>query len=411
MFNMNIKLYETMKRSVFAACFIVTALFSQLLFGQEPQKESESYLFTPIKELKVTPVKNQNRSSTCWSFSGVAFLESELLRMGKPEVNLSPMFVVRNAYVEKADRFVRFNGTNNFGPGGSFFDVVEMVKKYGIVPMEVYPGLNYGEDNHVHGELDAVTRSFVDEIVKNPNKKLSTGWKPAFIGIVDGYLGQVPASFTYNGKTYTPITFAQSLGINLDDYVCIGSYTHHPFYSKFVLEIPDNWIHGEVYNLPINEFERVLDNAIDNGYTIAWGSDVSEKGFSWRNGVAVVPDINSAENAGSDKDHWVQLSQKEKEAKVYSFEKPLKEMVITQELRQQAFDNYQTTDDHGMLIMGKAKDQNGNIFYKVKNSWGSEGKYNGFFYASKPFVLLKTTDIMVHKNAIPDDIARKLNLK
>ncbi|MDI3527734.1 MAG: hypothetical protein PWR03_1917 [Tenuifilum sp.] len=384
---------------------------SGALAQDKKEKENGPYTFTDVKVLPTTSIKNQNRSGTCWSFSGVAFLESELLRMGKPSIDLSPMYVVRNIYAMKADRYVRFNGKNNFGPGGSFFDVLEAVKRFGIVPMDVYPGLNYGEDSHVHGELDAVTKAFVDAIIENPNRKLSTAWKNAFNGILDAYLGANPKSFTYNGNTYTPAEFAKFLGINPDDYVVITSFSHHPFYEKFVMELPDNWIHGEAYNVPLNDFESIIDNAIDNDFPVAWASDVSEKGFSWRNGVAIVPDIDDVENAGSDKDRWTQLSVREKEKKIYSFEKPVKEMIITQELRQEAFDNYRTTDDHGMLLVGKAKDQLGNTFYKVKNSWGTNGKYNGYFYASKAFVLYKTTNIMVHKNAIPSKLRKKLGIK
>lgn len=399
-----------MKKIALTLSLLIFAVGFQVAIGQV-NDTVEGYVFTPIKEIKTTPVKNQYRSSTCWSFSGVAFLESELLRMGKPEVNLSAMYVVRNAYSEKADRFVRFNGTNNFGPGGSYYDVIETIRKYGVVPDEVYPGLNYGEDKHIHGELDAVTRAYVDAIVKNPNKKLSTAWKSGFSGILDAYLGINPSTFTYNGKNYNPNTFFQSLGLNLDDYIYITSFSHHPFYTKFVIELPDNWAHGEVYNVTIEDFEKIFDNAVDNGYPVAWASDVSDKGFNWSKGVAIVPEVNFEEMSGSDKERWTQLSQKEKDAKLYSFEKPGKEMKITQELRQEAFNNYQTTDDHGMLLVGKAKDQTGTVYYKVKNSWGADGVYDGYFYASKPFVLYKTTSIMVHKNAVPKDILNKLGIK
>ncbi|MGE0078782.1 MAG: aminopeptidase C [Bacteroidales bacterium] len=398
-----------MRRVVVFFNLLLFVFSFQFAIGQENEK-SEGYVFTPIKEIKSTSVKNQYRSSTCWSFSGVAFLESELIRMGKPEVNLSAMYVVRNAYNEKADRFIRFNGTNNFGPGGSYYDVIETIRKYGIVPEEVYHGLNYGENMHIHGELDAVTRAYVDAIVKNPNKKLTTAWLNGFNGILDAYLGTEPTTFTYNGKSYTPAAFSQSLGLNLDDYVYVTSFSHHPFYTKFVIELPDNWAHGEVYNVTIDDLESIFDNAIDNGYPVAWASDVSDKGFNWGKGVAIVPDVNFEEMSGSDKDRWTQLSQKEKDAKLYTFTNPGKEMKITQELRQEAFNNYQTTDDHGMLLVGKAKDQAGNVYFKVKNSWGTDGPYNGFFYASKPFVLYKTTSIMIHKNAIPKGIRSKLGI-
>lgn len=368
------------------------------------------YKFTDIKEVKYTPVKNQSRSGTCWSFSGLAFFESELLRMGKPEFDLSEMFIVRNAYSEKALKYVRFQGNLNFAGGGSFYDVVEAIRKYGIVPEQAYTGLNYGEDIHVHGEFDAVTRAYVDAVIKNSNRKLTTSWFKGFNGILDAYMGPVPQNFTHQDKSYTPQTFFNFLGINLDDYVYVTSFTHHPFYRKFILEVPDNWAFGDMYNLPLDEFMQIFDNAINNGYSVAWASDVSEKGFAYKHGIAVVPEANLVEMNDSEKAKWTELSQKEKDEMLYKFDKPGKEKVITQEIRQVAFDNYTTTDDHGMLIVGIAQDQNGNKYYKVKNSWGTNDKYKGFFYASEPFVRYKTLSILVHKNAIPKPIAKRIGL-
>lgn len=377
-------------------------------FAQDEKETVEGYVFTPLSEIKTTSIKNQHRSGTCWSFSGIGFLESELLRMGKPEVNLSPMYIVRTAYADKAEKYVRMHGSLNFGGGGAFYDVVAMIAKYGIVPMEMYQGLNYGEDMHVHGELDEVTKAYVDAVVKNPNRKLTTAWLNGFNGILDAYFGVLPTEFSYEGNAYTPKTYAQSLGLNLNDYVYVTSYTHHPFHSKFIIEVPDNWALAEVYNVTLEELESIFDNAIDNGFPVAWASDVSESGFSWKDGIAIVPDTDSEELAGSDMARWTKMSKKEKSQK--AFERPGKELKITQEMRQQDFDNYQTTDDHGMVLVGKAKDQIGNIYYKVKNSWGDGGKYDGFFYASKPFVLYKTMSIMVNKNALPKDIKKKLGL-
>ena len=377
-------------------------------FAQDEKETVEGYVFTPLSEIKTTSIKNQHRSGTCWSFSGIGFLESELLRMGKPEVNLSPMYIVRTAYADKAEKYVRMHGSLNFGGGGAFYDVVAMIAKYGIVPMEMYQGLNYGEDMHVHGELDEVTKAYVDAVVKNPNRKLTTAWLNGFNGILDAYFGVLPTDFSYEGNAYTPKTYAQSLGLNLNDYVYVTSYTHHPFHSKFIIEVPDNWALAEVYNVTLEELESIFDNAIDNGFPVAWASDVSESGFSWKDGIAIVPDTDSEELAGSDMARWTKMSKKEKSQK--AFERPGKELKITQEMRQQDFDNYQTTDDHGMVLVGKAKDQIGNIYYKVKNSWGDGGKYDGFFYASKPFVLYKTMSIMVNKNALPKDIKKKLGL-
>ncbi|HPX06439.1 MAG TPA: aminopeptidase, partial [Tenuifilaceae bacterium] len=292
------------------------------VMAQEQEPKQEGYTFTMVKEVKTTDVENQHRSSTCWSFSGIAFLETELLRMGKPAVDLSEMFIVRNVYAGKAEKYVRLQGSMNFAGGGSFYDVIETIRKYGIVPEEAYPGLSYGEEAHVHGELDAVTKAYVDAVIKNPNRKLSTAWKAGFDGILDAYLGVRPTTFKYNGKEFTPKSYAESLELKLDDYIYITSYTHHPFYSNFVLEVPDNWAWGGVYNLPLDEFAQVFDNAINNGYSVAWASDVSEKGFSYQNGVAVIPDANLAEMSNSEKSKWTELSSREKEAMLYKFEGP-----------------------------------------------------------------------------------------
>ena len=374
-------------------------------------QESGDYVFTPVKELKVTPVKNQNRTGTCWSFSGLGFLEAELIRQGKGEFDLSEMFIVGHSYKDKADKYVRLHGKLNFGQGGSFEDVLYVTKHYGAVPESVMNGLQYGEDMHVHGEMEAIAYNYVNAVVKNNNGKLSTSWKKGYDAVIDSYLGEVPEKFTYNGKEYTPQTFAKELGLNIDDYVSLTSYTHHPFYSEFPLEIEDNWRWANSYNLPLDEFMAVFENAINTGYSIAWGSDVSEKGFT-RNGIAVVPDIKAIETSGSDQDKWVGLSKTEKDNDIKKLiEKPCQEIAVTQAMRQEAYDNYQTTDDHGMIIYGIAKDQTGKKFYMVKNSWGTDNKYQGTWYASEAFVAYKTMNIIVHKDALPKTIAKKLGLK
>lgn len=374
-------------------------------------QESGEYVFTPVKELKVTPVKNQNRTGTCWSFSGLGFLEAELIRQGKGEFDLSEMFIVGHSYKDKADKYVRLHGKLNFGQGGSFEDVLYVTKHYGAVPESVMNGLQYGEDMHVHGEMEAIAYNYVNAVVKNNNGKLSTSWKKGYDAVIDSYLGEVPEKFTYNGKEYTPQTFAKELGLNIDDYVSLTSYTHHPFYSEFPLEIEDNWRWANSYNLPLDEFMAVFENAINTGYSIAWGSDVSEKGFT-RNGIAVVPDIKAIETSGSDQDKWVGLSKTEKDNEIKKLiEKPCQEIAVTQAMRQEAYDNYQTTDDHGMIIYGIAKDQTGKKFYMVKNSWGTDNKYQGTWYASEAFVAYKTMNIIVHKDALPKTIAKKLGLK
>lgn len=399
-----------MKKFFVSALMLAFAL-SSVSAKDKKKTEDEGYVFTTVKELKITPVKNQNRTGTCWCFSMLGFLESELLRMGKGEYDLSEMFIVSKNYKDKAEKFVRLHGELNYAQGGSFEDVLQAWKDYGIVPESVMNGLQYGEDMHVHNELESASRAYLDQIIKNPNRKLSTAWKKGFDGIIDAYLGTAPEKFTYNGKEYTPKSFAAELGINPDDYVSLTSYTHHPFYSEFAIEVQDNWRWATSYNLPIDELMQVFENAINTGYTIAWGADVSEKGFT-RNGIGVIPDIESMERSGSDQDRWLGLSTSEKDAEIKKMmEKPCKELEITQEMRQEAYDNYETTDDHGMQIYGIAKDQTGKKFYMIKNSWGTDNKYKGTWYISENFVKYKTMNIVVHKDALPQAIKDKLHIK
>ncbi len=370
--------------------------------------QDNGYVFTKVNEIPVTSVKNQYKSGTCWSFSGIALLEAEILRNKKIEVDLSDMWIVRQAYYEKAISYIRYQGKNNFGAGGAFHDVTNMIRKYGIVPESVYSGLNYGTDKHNHGEVDDVLKAYLDAVLKNSNKELSTAWLAGFNGILDAYFGPVPQKFTYEGKEYTPQSFATYLGIVPDDYVVITSFNHAPFYKPFVLELPDNWAHDIAYNVPLADLEEIIDYAVKNGYTVAWASDVSEKGFSWKNGVAIVPEVKLEDLAGTERDRWEKLTPAEREKELYKFDKPGKEMTITQENRQKAFDNQNTTDDHGMLINGIYTDQNGTKYYRVKNSWDVTNVYEGYFYASRAFVFYKTTNIQLNKNAIPKSIAKKL---
>jgi len=379
---------------------------------KKDEKKKEAYQFTIIKDIPTTSVKNQASSGTCWSFSTNSFLETEILRTKNIEVDLSEMFVVRNTYSEKAKRTVRWHGKLNFGGGGAFHDVTWVFSTFGAVPESAYTGLNYGEKKHVHGEMDAILSSYVETVIKNKNRKLSTAWHNGFDGILNAYLGDVPETFTVDGKKYTPKSYAEYLGVNMDDYVEIGSYMHHPYYEKFILEVQDNWMLDEIYNVPMEEMMEIIENAIMNGYSVAWGADVSEKGFSWKHGIAIVPNEDKPDIVGLEKDKWEKLSEKERRKRLYSFDEVVTEKVITQEMRQKQFDNYRTTDDHGMLLTGIAKDQKGNMFFKVKNSWSEKGSpYNGYFYASKPFVQLKTIDFMIHKDAIPQAIKDKLGIK
>ncbi|HYW94657.1 MAG TPA: C1 family peptidase [Bacteroidales bacterium] len=392
-----------MKRIVFSmllSSFLVTGILAQ----------ESGYSFTDQISLPATPVKNQNRSGTCWSFSGISFFESELLREGKGEYDLSEMYVVRTSYAKKAVKYARMHGTINFDAGGAFNDVTNTMSSLGIVPESAYPGLSYGEKKHVHGELNDAFKAYMSSIIGN--KKLSTAWDEGFEGLLDAYFGTYPENFTYKGKAYTPESFETSLGLDMDDYVMITSFSHHPFYKPFILEVPDNWAWGDVYNVKIDEMTDVIDYSLEHGYTVAWATDVSEKGFSWRNGIAVVPSEDIADIEGLERTKWDELSDREKSALIYDFSIPHKEKVITQEMRQFAFDNFETTDDHGMHITGMAKDQNGTPFYLVKNSWGTTGSpYNGYLYASKAYVKYKTTSILVNKNGIPPALRKKLGLK
>ena len=361
-------------------------------------KTEEGFVFTTVKENPITSIKDQNQSSTCWSFSSLGFFEAELLRLGKGEFDLSEMFVVHKTMEDRAVNYVRYHGDASFSPGGSFEDIVTCYEKYGMIPQEAMPGIMYGDSLPVHNELDAVAAGYVNAIAKGNLKKLTSVWKNGLSAIYDTYLGVCPKEFTYKGKTYTPRTFAdEALGLNMDDYISLTSFTHHPFYTQFNVEVQDNWRNAMSYNLPIDELMAVMDNAINNGYTFAWGSDVSEQGFT-RDGIAVCPDAEKgAELTGSDMARWLGMSQQDKRKELTA--KPLPEITVTQEMRQEGFDNWETTDDHGMVIYGI-----------VKNSWGEEGKYKGIWYASKAFVAYKTINILVHKDAIPAEIAKKLGL-
>ena len=334
--------------------------------GPKKDKNDEGFVFTTVKENPITSIKNQNRSSTCWSFSSLGYLESELLRLGKGEFDLSEMFVVHKTMEDRATNYVRYHGDASFSPGGSFYDIVYCYENYGKVPQEAMPGIMYGDSLPVHNELDAVAEAYVKAIGKGNFSKLTPVWKKGLSSIYDTYLGECPKEFTYKGKTYTPRSFADEvLGLNMDDYVSLTSYTHHPFYQKFNIEIQDNWRNALSYNLPIDELMAVMDNAVKNGYTFAWGSDVSEQGFT-RDGIAVCPDAaKGAELTGSDMARWTGMSQADKRKELTS--KPMPEITVTQEMRQEAFDNWETTDDHGMLIYGIAKDQNRTEYFMVTN--------------------------------------------
>lgn len=368
--------------------------------------------FKILKQNPITAVKNQASSGTCWCYSTLSFFESEAIRLGckDPNLDLAEMFVVSNSYADKAEKFIRVGGFLNYAQGSSASDAKITMQLHGIVPQSVMPGLNYGETTNKHAELEAGLAGFVNAIKKNPNRKFSTAWLNAVKGILASYLGETPTSFEYNGKTYTPQTYLESLNLNLDDYVDLTSFTHHPFYTKFAIEVQDNWRWAESYNLPLDELMEVMYNAIDKGYTFAWGADVSESGFN-RQGLGTMKDVAAVEEIGSDQARWVGVTEQDKANQMAQLRENAPEMTITQEMRQIAFDNQQTTDDHGMHVFGTAVDQNGVKYFMVKNSWGDASTYKGIWYVTDSYFRYKTLNIMVHKDAIPAAIKAKLGIK
>ncbi|MBR4809694.1 MAG: aminopeptidase [Bacteroidales bacterium] len=390
---------------------LTVALAGTVAFGQQrpPQVKLPEYQFTVVKANPITSVKNQNSSGTCWAYSTIGFFESEAIRLGKISdpanyPDFSEFFVVSHSYYERALKYVRMDGKLGFSAGSEADDVLDVIRDHGIVPNAAMTGMNYGTELPVQGELDAVLKGIVDAIVKNPNRTLTTAWPRAFQAVLDEYLGKCPETFVVDGKEYTPLSYRDALKINPADYVTLTSFTHHPFYTKFVIEVCDNWRGDEAYNVPIDEFMSVLDNALNNGYTVAWGADVSHPGFT-RDGVAVYADTKAIAAAGSDQEHWVG-KEEGKPAPVIVIEKE-----ATQELRQFEFDNKTLTDDHGMQIYGIAKDQDGKKYYMVKNSWGETGKYKGIWYATEAFVKGQSLDYMIHKDALPKDLKAKLGIK
>lgn len=391
--------------------FLVLAMAVVLCLNVSAKAKSpknEGFVFTTVKENPITSIKNQNRSGTCWSFSSLGFFEAELLREGKSTYDFSAMFVANHTMMDRAVNYVRYHGNSSMAEGGSFYDVLYCLRNYGIVPTAVYKGIEYGDSLPNTGEVVKLMTSYVDAIAKSNSKKLTPVWKKGFQNMINAYYGEIPEKFVYEGKEYTPKSYEESLGLNLDDYVSLTSFTHHPFYTQMNIEVEDNWRNGLSYNLPLDEFIAVMDSAINKGYTFAWGSDVSETGFT-RDGIAVLPDESKgAQITGTDMSRWTGMTPDDKRKELTS--KPLPEKAVTQESRQEGFDNWETTDDHGMVIFGIAKDQNGKEYYMVKNSWGKAGKYKGIWYASKAFVAAKTMNIMINKNAIPTEIKAKLHI-
>lgn len=375
------------------------------------QPDSLKPVFTTIKEVPITSVKNQARSGTCWNYSTLSFFEAEILKKTKKTYDLCEMFVCNKDYMDRAVTKVRMHGDAQFSQGGSAYDVLAVIQTYGICPEEAMPlpGTMYGDTLNNFNQFFEVMEPYVDAVSHSTAKTLNPAWKNGLQGIIDAYLGKCPEEFTYEGKKYTPQSFAFSLGLDYDDYVTVTSYTHHPFYTSFAVEVQDNWRQPGSYNVPIEEVAKIIDNAIEQGYTVAWGGDVSEDGFT-RQGLALLYDTENSDQTGSDMAHWLKLSAAEKMNKIKELGVNLVESEVSQEKRQKEYDDWTLTDDHGMLIYGIAKDQTGREYYMVKNSWGVTGEYKGTWYMSKNFILAKLMDFMVNKNAIPKDIRKKLGI-
>lgn len=401
-----------MKKIIALALLAVVATGANAKGKKQPKVDPNKPVFTIVKENPITSVKDQNRSGTCWAYSTLSYFESEILKSTGKTYDLCESFVANKDYMDRAVQVVRYHGDMQFSQGGSAYDVYYVLKNYGICPENAmpFPGSLYGDSLNNFNEFFSLLEPYVEGIATNKASKISGQWKVGFQGILDAYLGKCPENFTYEGKNYTPKSFASSLGLNMDDYVTITSYTHHPFYSQFVVEVQDNWRNPASYNLPMDEMMQIIDNAVMNGYTVAWGGDVSEPGFT-RDGLAYMIDAKKMQSLqGSDMARWLGLSAAKRRNLIDSLGCNVPEVQPTQEMRQERFDNWELTDDHGMLIYGIAKDQNGKEYYMVKNSWGEAGKYKGTWYMTKTFIAANTMDYMVNKNAIPANIRKKMGL-
>ena len=394
---------------------LTLALLALLATGAnaaKPKKAARSNkpVFTTIKENPITSIKDQNRSGTCWDYSTLSYFESEILKATGKTYDLCEAFVANKTYMDRAVQVVRLHGDCQFAQGGSAYDVLHVLKNQGICPEDAmpFPGSLYGDSLNNFNEFFGQLEPYVAGIAKSTANKISSQWKVGLQGILDAYLGQCPEKFTYEGKEYTPKSFAASLGLNFDDYVTITSYSHHPYYTQYAVEVQDNWRNPLSWNLPMEDMARILENAVMNGYTVAWGGDVSEPGFT-RKGLAYFVDTKKAEGlSGSDMARWLKLSPARRTNLIDSLGCKVPELEPTAEQRQQRFDNWELTDDHGMLIFGIAKDQHGKEYYMVKNSWGETGDYKGIWYMTKNYIVANTMDFMVNKNAIPADILQKM---
>ena len=402
-----------MKKVLTIALMAMIALSVSAAKKKEAAKDANKPVFTTIKENPITSMKDQNRSGTCWDYSTLSYFESEILKATGKTYDLCESFVANKTYMERAIQVVRYHGDCQFAQGGSAEDVLHTLKTHGIVPEGAmpFPGSLYGDSLNNFNEFFSLLEPYVGAIAKSSAKKISNQWKVGLQGILDAYLGQCPEKFTYEGKEYTPKTFMASLGINLDDYVSITSYTHHPFYTAFAVEVQDNWRFPLSYNVPMDEMMQIIDNAVNEGYTVAWGGDVSEDGFT-RQGLAYAVDAKKTQQSlqGSDMARWLKMTATKKRDIIDSLGCTVPEIIPTQEMRQERFDNWELTDDHGMQIYGVAKDQNGKEYYMVKNSWGETGAYKGTWYMTKAFIAANTMDFLINKNAIPAEIRKKLGI-
>jgi bleomycin hydrolase len=390
----------------FISLLIVVSLWTSAL----AQSLDKGFNFTTVSDIKTTPVKDQYKSGTCWSFATTSFIETELIRMNKGTFDLSEIYFVRYAYAEKADKYVRRLGTANFGEGGQAHDVMNVIRQHGFVTDTAYTGFA-AESNHIHGELEGSLKAYIDVVKEKKNGTISLVWKDSFNALMDIYLGKLPSTISINNKTLDPVAFAKSTGFNPDDYIEITSYNHVPFYQQVMIDIPDNWSQDRYYNLPLDEMMEVIKSALKNGYSVCWDGDVSDQGFSHSNSLAISPELELTSMIGTERARWDKMSEKEKMTQLNAFEKPVIEKKVTQEIRQKAFDTQQTTDDHLMHFTGMVTDQNGTIYFRTKNSWNANSnKSGGYLNMSEAYTRLNTIAIMVHKNALPKEILKKLSL-
>ncbi len=390
------KKYKWIIGLLILVCLSLLVRYGLKFYNKSLQKRIKSeFDFTDLINLGCTSVKNQGASNTCWSYTGNSFLESEMIRMGKKPIEISQIYTARQAYLEKARTFVRLHGGLSMKEGGQLHDVLNTYRKYGAMPRSAYSGLRGKATYNDFRELTPALNTMLKVLVKN--KRLTSNWERAYIATMDAYLGELPAQFNYEGKMYTPRTFAdQFIGINPDDYVGLASVTDQSYYKPFVLLVPDNWSFDRFYNVQMEDLTTVIDQALEKGFTVAWTTDISDPGFSWNYGIAYVPEKSID-----------QMTAKEKDA---MFVKPQREKKVSAAERQAAFDNWETTDDHAMHIVGLAKDQQGKEYYRVKNSWGKSNEYRGYLYVSKEFVRFKTLTLILHKAALSPDFRLKLGL-